>query len=207
MGVRSARPAFLRGGYGAVSGFLERFLLEAVAVVLRDFRAVARQHDDGRRRLLNDGGAVDDIAVDEAVAWEDRRHLEVIEFLEVDLAERGAFAFLVGKVAVRRQLRLRQFRLALVLADRLDAPGDAFDIRVVLDGEGALVLFVERLLHRLDARRRDLEVVIEVRRDVDGQLVDLERVVGFHIELNALMVLVDVIARARSALRSVLTPL
>lgn len=177
------------------SPLLERLLLEAVAVVLRDLRAVARQHDDGRRRLLDDGGAVDDVAVDEPAAREDRRHLEIVVLLEINLAERGALALLVGEVAVRRQFRLGELRLALMLADGLDAPRDALDVRIVLDGERALVFLVERLLHRLDARRRDLEVLVEIRRDVDGQLVDLERIVRLHVELDALVFLLDVVAR------------
>ena len=64
----SERLAFISISFRMKLCFLQGFLLEAVAVVLRDFRAVARQDDDGRRRFFDDGGAVDDVAVDEAVA-------------------------------------------------------------------------------------------------------------------------------------------
>ena len=148
-----------------VSAFLQGFLLDAIAVMLRDFRAIAGQDDNRGRRLFDDGGAVDGDAVVQAVAVEDRRHLEVVVFLEEDLAERRGEAFFIGKVAVFRQLRFRQDSFALVLADGLDAPRHALDVRVVADGERALVLFVECFFHRLDASGRDREIVIDDGRD------------------------------------------
>ena len=69
------------------SALLQGFFFDAVAVVLRDFRAIAGQDDDRGRRLFDDGGAVDGNAVVQAIAVEDRRHLEVVVFLEKDLAE------------------------------------------------------------------------------------------------------------------------
>ena len=82
-----------------------------------------------------------------------------------------------------------------MLADGFDAPRHALDERVVADGERALVFLMERLLHGLDAGRRDREVVLHERRDVHGQLVNLERIVRFHVDFEALALRRDLVAR------------
>ena len=55
------------------------------------------------------------------------------------------------------------------------------------------MLCVEGCLHLRDCICRNGEIIVQEIRDLDGQLVDLGRIMRLHVELDALPVLCDVV--------------